>query len=347
MEMSVNAGGDAITLEEPKAHPSGGRNASELDAWLEKAEAMGELKRIKVEVSPELETAHITYLVGLTKSPALLFENIEGHPGHKVLYNMIGCNLSRFCLMIGEEPVDHPLKAVKLLQNKFGRKMAPVEVPAERAVSSQNIVEGDKIDIRQFPAQRMWPLDGGLYLGTNDAVIAKDPETGRVNVGTYRMMIKGPREIGVYTSPGKDAGADRDKWWKLGKPAPIAAAYGIDPLLFLVGATSLPKTESEYEYYSGIKGAPIELFTSELTGLPLPAHAEIILEGHLYPDETFAEGPFGEFTGYYGRPSGATPYMRVERLRYRNNPTLTCALMADGPSNECGLFWAAARSAGI
>ena len=107
-------------------------------------------------------------------------------------------------------------------------------------------------------------------------MITKDPETGRVNVGTYRMMIKGPREIGVYTSPGKDGGNDRDKWWKMGKPAPIAAAYGIDPLLFLVGATSLPKTESEYEYYSGIKGSPIELFTSDLTGLPLPAHAEII-----------------------------------------------------------------------
>ena len=198
-----------------------------------------------------------------------------------------------------------------------------------------------------FPAQRMWPLDGGMYLGTADAVITKDPESGRVNVGTYRMMIKGPREIGVYTSPGKDGGSDRDKWWKMGKPAPIAAAYGIDPLLFLVGASSLPKTESEYEYYSGIKGSPIELFNSDLTGLPLPAHAEIILEGHLYPDDTFAEGPFGEFTGYYGRPSGATPFMRVERVRYRNNPTLTCALMADGPSNECGLFWAALRSAGI
>src|SRR3982075_1119812 len=324
-----------------------GANSSDLDAWLDKVEQMGELKRITAQVDPDLEAATITYLVGSEKSPALRLGNIKGHPGPRALYNMIGCNLSRFCLMIGEKPVDHPLKAVQLLQQKMGRKMAPVEVPAERAVSSQNIVDGDKIDIRQFPAQRMWPLDGGMYLGTNDAVITKDPESGRINVGTYRMMIKGPREIGVYTSPGKDAGADRDKWWKMGKPAPIAAAYGIDPLLFLVGATSLPKTESEYEYYSGIKGSPIELFTSDLTGLPLPAHAEIILEGPLYPDETFAEGPFGEFTGYYGRPSGATPYMRVERLRYRNNPTLTCALMADGPSNECGLFWALARSAGI
>ena len=133
----------------------------------------------------------------------------------------------------------------------------------------------------------------------------------------------------------------------MGKPMPIAAAYGIDPLLFLVAATTFPKTESEYEYYCGINGAPIEVFTSELTGLPLPARAEIILEGFVYPDETFAEGPFGEFTGYYGRPSGATPYMRVERVRHRDNPTLGCALMADGPANEAGLFWAMVRSAAI
>jgi len=203
---------------------------------------------------------------------------------------------------------------VQILQQKLGRKMPPKEVSAEQAICNQNIVEGDDIDIRMFPAQRMWPLDGGLYLGTGDAVVTKDPETGRINVGTYRMMIKGPREVGVYTSPGKDATIDREKWWKMGKPMPIAAAYGIDPLLFLVAATSLPK---------------------------------IVLEGFLYPDETFAEGPFGEFTGYYGRPSGATPYMRVERVRYRDNPTLTCALMADGAANEAGLFWAALRSAGI
>src|SRR5436190_23424722 len=153
MEMSIKAGGNATTVESPKNRPARERaNASELDVWLEKAEAMGELKRITAEVSPDLEAAHITYLVGLEKSPALLFENIKGHPGHKALYNMIGCNLSRFCLMIGEEPVDHPLKAVQLLQKKFGRKIKPVEVPASQAVSSQNILEGDKIDIRQFPA---------------------------------------------------------------------------------------------------------------------------------------------------------------------------------------------------
>src|SRR5580658_7046376 len=121
------------------------RRPSERDVWLEKAEAMGELKRITAEVSPDLEAAHITYLVGLTKSPALLFENIKGHPGHKALYNMIGCNLSRFCLMIGEERVDHPLEAVRILQRKLGRTLKAKEVPAETAICNQNIETGEAV----------------------------------------------------------------------------------------------------------------------------------------------------------------------------------------------------------
>src|SRR5262249_40307279 len=294
MDMSVSVG----AAREP--HPAKaesqkvprGANSSDLDAWLEKVEALGELKRISTEVDPDLEAATITYLVAGEKSPALLFENIKGHPGHRALYNMVGCNLSRFCLMIGEQPMDRPLEAVQKPQQKIGRKRPPKEVSADQAICNQNIVKGNDIDIRIFPAQRMWPLDGGMYLGTGDAVVTKDPETGRINVGTYRMMIKGPREVGVYTSPGKDATIDRGQW---ATPVPIAHPYGIDPLLFLAAATTLPKTESEYEYYSGINGAPIEVFTSDLTGLPLPARAEIVLEGFLYPDETFAEGPFGEF----------------------------------------------------
>jgi 4-hydroxy-3-polyprenylbenzoate decarboxylase len=133
----------------------------------------------------------------------------------------------------------------------------------------------------------------------------------------------------------------------MGKPMPVALCYGIDPLLFVVAATSFAKNESEYDYYGGIGGEPLETFIGDVTGLPLPARAEIILEGHVYPDATFAEGPFGEFTGYYGRPAGETPYVRVEKVRYRDDPTLTCALMADGKANEAGLFWAMLRAAKV
>src|SRR5258708_12499709 len=110
MDRGVKAGGNATTIEQPKNKPNTERrNSSDLDLWLEKAEAMGELKRITAEVSPDLEAAHITYLVGLEKSPALLFENIKGHPGHNALYNMIVCNLSTFCLLNGAHPHQHPL----------------------------------------------------------------------------------------------------------------------------------------------------------------------------------------------------------------------------------------------
>src|SRR5437588_11188312 len=169
MDMSVTVSAASAGPQREKAEVktiARGANASDLDAWLEEVEALGELKRITAEVDPDLEAATITYLVGGQKSPALLFENIKVHPGHRALYNMIGCNLSRFCLMIGEQPVDHPLKAVQILQQKLGRKMPPKEVSPDKAIANENIVEGEKIDIRIFPAQRMCPLDGDKYLAT-------------------------------------------------------------------------------------------------------------------------------------------------------------------------------------
>ena len=97
---------------------------------------MGELKRITAEVDPDLEMATIAYLVGSEKSPALLFENIKGHPGQRALYNIISYNLSRFCLMIGEEPVDHPLEAVKILQQKWGARGSPRRLrPSRRSAA--------------------------------------------------------------------------------------------------------------------------------------------------------------------------------------------------------------------
>ncbi|MGA8951938.1 MAG: UbiD family decarboxylase domain-containing protein [Xanthobacteraceae bacterium] len=74
-----------------------------------------------------------------------------------------------------------------------------------------------------------------------------------------------------------------------------------------MATTSFPKTEWEYDHYGGINGAPIDVFKSDLTGLPFAGARRDQIEGFVYPDETFAEGPFG---GYYGRPTGATPYMR-------------------------------------
>ena len=325
------------------------RNTSDsLSEWLEKVEAIGELKRITAEVDPMLEMAGITYLAGKTAGgPALLFENIKGHPGGKLLFNPFGSSLNRIAISIREEPGLGAIELVKVLKEKMKRRIPPVFVEASAAPVNQNIDTGDQVDVTKFPAPHMWPLDGGKYIGTADMVITSDPESGRVNVGTYRQMIQSPKQVGFYASPGKDAVLDRERWWAQGKPAPVAAVYGEDPLLFMCAATSFPKDVSEYEFAGGINGAPIEVFTSDVTGLPLPANAEIIIEGFAYPGKTAEEGPFGEFTGYYGRPGGPTPYIEIKAIRYRNNPTVTSALMSDGLSNECGMMWGMAKAAKV
>ncbi len=340
--------GEAKTGEDRVGEPRTNMPRDSLDAWLAKAEAIGEILHVTKEVDPEQEMSAVAYLHGReVGSPALMFENIKGHPGARALYGQLGSSLNRFALAIREKPGGEGTALVTALKDKMKRRVPPKTVDAATAMVNQNMETGDDIDITRFPAPHMWPRDGGKYIGTGDAVITKDPHTGRVNVGTYRQMVKSRNEVGYYASPGKDTLLDREQWWEMGKPAPVAAVYGLDPLLFLVASTSFPKDLSEYDFYGGIAGEPIEVFESDVTGLPLPANAEIIVEGFCYPDKTFMEGPFGEFTGYYGRPGGPTPYIEIEKVRYKTDPVLTCALMADWPANEAGLLWGLLRAAKV
>ncbi len=319
-----------------------------LGSWLQDVEEMGDLMVISAEVDPHLQMSTVAYVSGQeVGSPVLMFDNIKGHPGGRAVYNLANSSLRRSALTIREGTDGDGTALVKALKDKMRIKIPPNQVDAKDAIVNQNIETGDDIDIRKFPAPQMWPLDGGRYIGTGDAVITKDPETGRVNVGCYRQMIKSRNEVGYYASPGKDTLLDREKWWAMGKPAPVAAVYGSDPLLFMVASTSFPKDSSEYDFYGGISGEPIEVFESDVTGLPLPANAEIIIEGFSYPDKSFKEGPFGEFTGYYGRPGDVTPYIEIEKVRYKNNPILMCALMAEWPASECGILWSMTKAAKV
>lgn len=324
------------------------RSIKSLGDWLAKVDAIGELKRISAPVDTDLEMSTITYMSGKTLGgPTLLFENIKGHRGGRLLFNPFGTSLNRVALAIREEPGKSAIEVTRVLSQKMQKRIPPHIIDAGLAPVNQNIDAGDKVDVTKFPAPKMWPLDGGKYIGSADAVITVDPTNERMNVGTYRQMIQGPKQVGFYASPGKDAVLDRELWWAQGKPAPVAAVYGLDPLLFLVAGTSFPKNVSEYEFAGGINGAPIEVFESDVTGLLLPADAELIIEGFSYPDKTASEGPFGEFTGYYGRPGGATPYIDIKCIRYRNNPIVTSALMADGLSNEAGYLWGISRAAKV
>ena len=343
-----------ITEQRPVAR---GTEIRDLRDWLDRAEAMGELRRITEEVDPVEEMGAITYMVGKRiGSPALLFEHIKGHPGTwRSLWNLLGSSNNRIALTLGLEPGQPTLDLIRQARERLSRRIPPHEVDAASAPVNEVILRGDEIDLTKLPAPKHWPLDGegqpgqdvGRYIGTADAVLTRDPDTGIINIGTYRMMVQGPREVGLYLSPGKHARLDITRSWQQGTGIDVAACWGIDPLFMIVGAMGFPKSVSEYEFAGGIRGQAVEVVPGATTSLLLPARAEVVMEGRIEYLATRREGPFGEFTGYYGRPEGTCPLVTVTALHMRQDPIFTNALMADWPSCEQNGFFAIARSARI
>jgi 4-hydroxy-3-polyprenylbenzoate decarboxylase len=316
---------------------------------LKEADAMGQLKAITQPIDWQEEMGALNYMVAQKENaPALWFKNVrDAGYGSSAVFNLFGTGKDRVALAMGLPKGRSMLELVEATKNNFGRKVPPRTIPANKAPVNEVVLEGKDIDLNKFPAPKMWPRDGGRYLGTWDVMVTRDRDDGHLNLGTYRQMIKGPRELFTYWSPGKDARLQSERYWSRNEPFPVAGVYGPDPALLVVGCITLPKTECEYDYAGGLWNEPVDVFHSELTGLDLPASAEIIVEGFMHPGKEGLEGPFGEFTGYYGRPEERTPYIEVERVRMRKNPILTCALMADHPANELGILYAIARSAAV
>lgn len=321
----------------------------DLRDWIKEVDNICELKVISEEVDWDQEMSGIVYMASKEPSgaPAFFFEKIKGYPkGYRALFNSFS-SLNKLALGLRLPTGKSALELIQLFREKMNKRIKPEIVDSKTAPVNENVCFGDDIDLYKFPAPKMWPRDGGRYIGTGDIVITKDPEDGWINLGTYRQMILSKNEVGFYVSPGHDALLHRERWWKQGKPCEVAAVYGVDPLWFAVGCLTYPKTLSEYEFAGGIQGRPVEVVKGEVTDLLIPARAEIVIEGLSYPNKVKDEGPFGEFNGYYGRPAGPTPYIEVKCVHYRNDPILTCALMASYPSGEPGLFHAIARSARI
>jgi UbiD family decarboxylase len=332
--------------------PKQNRPIQDLREWLERVEELGELIRIKEPVSCEEEMSAIGYLVAKQNpSPAILFEAAKGYENSpykaRLLWNILGPSLKRIALTLEEAPDTPILELIRKVKNKFTNRMPPREVPQGQAGFYENSLTGDKVDLSELPIPRHWPLDGGRYAGTADCVITRDPDSGYLNVGTYRMMLQGKTECGLYLSPGKDARLHITRSWQMNKAVEVAAAWGIDPLFMVIGSQTFAKNVSEYEFAGGVKGEPIPVVKGKTTDLLIPANAEFVIEGIIKPNSVRSEGPFGEFPGYYGRPEAGCPLVEITAIHYRNNPILTNALMADYPSNEQSGFFSIIRSARI
>jgi len=237
---------------------------------------------------------------------------------------------------------------------KEAKTIPPVEVAGGALL--ENVKTGDDIDLFKIPVPRWHEHDGGYYIGTGDMVIMRDPDTGWINASIYRVQVHGRNKVTVqFDHAGRHGAIIAKKYWDRGKPCPLAVVNGQDPALFIAGFEYLPEGASEYEFAGAIKGAPIETHPGPVTDLPIPAHAEIILEGELLPtsQETLPEGPFGEFTGYYATDTRPCPVMVVSAVHHRHDPILLGSPPMKPPRFHFGLpfraagIWSNLESAGV
>jgi len=298
----------------------------DLRYFIEQCAEADELKRIQAEVDWDLELSHISKLNEERKGPALLFENIKGYSSP--VFTGAFATTKRLAIMLG---LPHNLSMCESAQQWMHKTITSEGLIKAKEVDDgpvlENVIAGDKVDLNMFPVPKFFPLDGGRYIGTMVFVVLRDPETGDVNLGTYRMQMQDATTCGVQILPGKRGERIMKKYQKMGKKTPAAAVIGCDPLTFMAG-TLMHKGQkgvSDFDITGTVRGMQSEYLMAPLTGLPVPAGAEIVLEGEIDPDNYRPEGPFAEYTGYYTDELHKVinkPALEVKQILHRNDPIL-------------------------
>ena len=307
----------------------------DLREWVQEFEKLGEL-RYAEGVDPNLELGAIcdvsTHKFG---SPAILFRNIKGYEGGgRILANFYGSS-KRAGLVLGITPDESKTRMVEEWRKKIRNlSLVPPKTVATAPVK-ENVFRGTEVDLFKLPIPLWHELDGGRYLGTGCVVITRDPDDGWINLGTYRGMVHDKTSMALHLSPGRHGRIHRDKYFEKKKPFPVAVVFGCDlDLLTFSQISMVPFGVSEYGYAGGLRGSPIEVIPGEVTGLPIPASAEVAIEGECIPGDTVPEGPFGEWSGYYGGGARAEPVVRIKTLMFRNDPIMTGWSPVRPPSNN-------------
>jgi 4-hydroxy-3-polyprenylbenzoate decarboxylase len=317
----------------------------DLRDWIAVVDHLGELRQVEA-ASWQEDIGAITEMFDHTPdSPAALFDAIPGYPpGFRVLSNANG-NRRRQAVTLGLDPdtATHASLMAWWRQTLRGfQPLPPVEI--DEAPVFDVVDTGGAVDLAKFPAPVWHPADGGRYLGTASLNIMRDPDTGWVNVGTYRNMIHDRNHLGVWISPGKHGRLIRERYLARGERAPICVSVGHDPLLFVAACVEgLPAGLSEYEWAGGVVGRPVPVARAPITGLPIPAYAEIVLEGFVDADDMRVEGPYGEFMGYYASGAPVLPTMEVQAVYHRRDPIILGCPQGK-PPHEDNQFLAYVRS---
>lgn len=309
---------------------------TDLRDFISGLEKQGELKRITAEIDPYLEMTEICDRVLRAGGPAILFENPKGS-NVPVLANLFGTP-KRVAMGMGEDSVEALREVGKLLaflkepEPPKGMKDAWEKLPifrqvmnmgpkvVKKAACQETIIEGDDVDLSQYPIQHCWPEDAAPLI-TWGLVVTKGPHKTRQNLGIYRQQVIGKNRVIMRWLSHRGGALDFKEWQQThpGEPFPVAVVLGCDPATILGAVTPVPDTLSEYAFAGLLRGSKTELVSCIGNDLQVPANAEIILEGVIYPDDMAPEGPYGDHTGYYNEVDNF-PVLTVERITQRKQP---------------------------
>ncbi len=309
--------------------------SQDLRGWIEEVEGRGELLRLE-GADWDLEIGCLVELNRSKEPPALLFDQIKGYPsGYRILTSSHKTR-SRIAhtLNIPSGATDMDFLRTLALSIPVWEKRAPDFEP-EKVPSApflENIHKGEDLDLLEFPAPKWHERDGGRYIGTADVIVTRDPDSGEVNLGTYRVMVHDKKTLGLFVVPGHHGETHYKKWHERNKACPVALSFGHHPLTW--GVACLPLSMPEYQFAGAIRGKPVAVVEEEITGLPVPADSEILVVGWCPPGKTRIEGPFGEWTGYYASKDRPAPVIEVERIYHRDNPILLGACPSRPPSDS-------------
>src|SRR5271163_2637907 len=266
----------------------------DLRSWIAQLRAADEVQDIKGAEREKEIGGIVDIYQRRIGNKAVLFDEVPGFPrGHRILANIL-TSVRRINITLGLPADGGAIDLVHYWRRsmKEARAIPPVTVSGGPVM--ENVRTGDDIDIFSIPVPRWHEHDGGYYIGTGNMVIMRDPDTGWINYGAYRVQAHDKRLATVMCSKGKHGDMIQRKYHERGLPCPVAVVCGMHPALFMIAGLEIPHGKNEYDAAGGLIGEPIEVIAGPRTGLPIPAHAEIAFEGFIHPGDELDEGPLGE-----------------------------------------------------
>ena len=319
-------------------------------------EEKGLLKRVNVELSPILEIPEVLRRVAGCGGPALLFERVKGYPGWRVAVNLFG-TLERVRLALGVERLEEVGERVaRLMARPSPTSLADklrglkdivslssyMPKTVRRAEFEYEVWEGEKVDVLRLPVFKCWPRDGGRYL-TFAPIYVPDPVNRVMNIGLYRLMVRGPRLLVVHWQLHKRG--QHVQWAALERGVdrlPAAVVVGGPPAAMLVGVMPVPYPIDKLLFAGILGGKGIEVYKLP-NGVLVPSTAEVVLEGYVDPNSLFEEGPFGDHYGYYDKPTRLFPGFYVERIWVRKDPIYVGTCVGKPLTEDAGIGKAVER----